>query len=79
MEPLKGGSTGLSNKPFTTELFIMNQSQFADEVMSLLFGEEHELLSKKDCNYEFALVLIKNLQMEILSFVEDNDEPMEGC
>tara|TARA_B100001113_G_C21032122_1_gene588426 strand:- start:355 stop:483 length:129 start_codon:yes stop_codon:yes gene_type:complete len=42
----------------------MNESQFTDEVMILLFGEEYEYLSEEDCNYKLALSLIKNMQKE---------------
>jgi len=37
----------------------MNQSQFVDEIMAILFGKEYEYMSDKDCSYELAIGMIK--------------------
>tara|TARA_R100001440_G_scaffold70_1_gene197 strand:- start:364 stop:498 length:135 start_codon:yes stop_codon:yes gene_type:complete len=37
----------------------MNQSQFVDEIMTILFGKEYEYMSDKDCSYELAIGMIK--------------------
>ena len=37
----------------------MNQSQFVEEVMTVLFGDEYEFMAEEDCSYELALGMIK--------------------
>tara|TARA_R100000781_G_C4027138_1_gene109297 strand:- start:248 stop:448 length:201 start_codon:yes stop_codon:yes gene_type:complete len=37
----------------------MNQSQFVDEIMTIVFGEEYEYMSDEDCSYELAIGMIK--------------------
>ena len=37
----------------------MNQAQFVEEVMTVLFGDEYEFMAEEDCSYELALGMIK--------------------
>ena len=37
----------------------MNQSQFVEEVMTVLFGDEYQFMAEEDCSYELALGMIK--------------------
>jgi len=37
----------------------MNQTQFVEEVMTVLFGDEYEFMAEEDCSYELALGMIK--------------------
>ena len=37
----------------------MNQEQFVEEVMTVLFGDEYEFMAEEDCSYELALGMIK--------------------
>ena len=37
----------------------MNQAQFVEEVMTVLFGDEYEFMAEEDCSYELALNMIK--------------------
>ena len=46
----------------------MNQSQFVDEIMTILFGKEYEYMSDEDCSYELAIGMIKQKYEEKKSY-----------